>query len=142
MLYRKSAVFVKLLRHYDELFATNGPSLVNIACGDFASVIIIQFANFKVHESYIKNILRVKTTRNDQIGDKVVPYLLNWLYIILMSYISLFDILIFCYFIFIVSVMVYAYFLSPYLIKSAGFNKYQSFFLLAPVFLGLKIQII
>ena len=80
-------------------------------------------------------MLRAQTTRNDQVSDKVVPSFPDWLYIVLISF--LFDSLIFSDFIFIVSVIVYTYFLCPYLIKRAGLSKYQIFFLLL-IFVVLK----
>ena len=84
---------------------------------------------------WVLDKLRAQTTRNDQVGDKVVPNFPDWLYIILNSF--LFDSPIFSYFIFIVSVMVYTCCLCPYLIKWAGLSKYQSFCLLL-IFLVVK----
>ena len=91
----KSAVFMKLLRHYDKRFSVSGRNLVNIACGNFVRIIVIWFAPFKVHESFsprhyrrwggfvstqekkkspwVLDKLRAQTTHSDQVGDKVVP---------------------------------------------------------------------
>ena len=74
--YNLPQVLIKLQWHCNEFFAVNGRRLIDIVCDNFMTRILFNgFALFKILESYIKNIWRAQTIRNDQVGNKVISYL-------------------------------------------------------------------